>query len=220
MISALVLFSSSMGILAKSTYIRETSTWASQAKAQDMADVVAVVILLLATYFMSKGSVRAWQTWAGTLMFLAYAFVIYAFAAHFNELFLVYVATLGLLFYTLLGGVLKLDFDRLSGATHMSEGLKRIVSIVLIIIGLLFYFLWLSEDIPALLNGSVPASVIQTGLLVNPIHVLDMAFYLPAIIITGISLWRSKSLGFVLALPMIVFSVLTGFGIFLIMIAG
>jgi len=98
------------GIFVSSTYARYTSNLASQARAQDLVDIIAVAMLLVATYFMNKRSMRGFQLWAGGLLFLIYAFVIYAFAAPFNDLFLLYVAILGLIVYTFIGGVLRLRF--------------------------------------------------------------------------------------------------------------
>ena len=89
----------------------------------------------------------------------------------------------------------------------------RPVSVFLLLVALLFYFQWLSEDIPALLTGKIPQSITESGLLTNPVHVLDLGLYLPAMIITSILLWRRKLLGYTFAIPLLVFSVLTGIGI-------
>lgn len=50
---------------------------------------------------VSKGSVKAFLVWSGVPLYLIYAYVIYAFDIHFNRLFLVYVAILGLSFVAL-----------------------------------------------------------------------------------------------------------------------
>jgi len=55
--------------------------------------------------------------------------------------------------------------------------------------------------------------VTESGLLTNPVHVLDLGLYLPAMIITAILLWRRKLLGYFLAIPLLVFNILTGIGI-------
>ena len=124
-----------------------------------------------------------------------------------------YVATLGVAFYTFLDGVLRLDFEEVKHRFPISHGKRVALSILLVVLAVAFYILWLSEDIPSLLSGTVPASVTTAGLLVNPVHVLDMAFYLPAFLITGVSLWRGKASGYALALPLLVFGLLTVLGI-------
>ena len=77
------------------------------------------------------------------------------------------MALLGLSLYTLIGGLF------------------------LGLVAVLFYFMWLSEDIPALLAGEVPQGVIEAEAPTDIVHVLDMAWILPANILTAI--WLSRS---------------------------
>jgi hypothetical protein len=213
LLAALVLVSSSAGIFVNGMYVRETPSWALLAIAQDIANVVAVVVLLTAVYFVSRESVRGVLVWIGVILFLIYAFVIYTFDVHFNSLFLLYVAILGLSVYTFLGGAMRLDLDALKNHLPAKTKVRPAVSVFLMLSALLFYFLWLSEDVPALLAGSVPASATEAVLPTNPVHVLDLGIYLPAIIIASVSLWRRKALGYAFAVPLLVFITLTGFGI-------
>jgi hypothetical protein len=212
LIALLVLLASGAGWFLKSTYARETPSWVIQAMGQDIANVVSALTLLVAVSFAGKGSLKALLVWMGVLITLLYSSVIYAFAVHFNRLFLVYVAILGLSFYTLVGSVIRLPLDRLQSFFATTRR-TRLVSVFLSLVGVLFFLLWLKEDIPALLAGTVPQSVIQSGLLTNPVHVLDLGLYLPAMLITAIFLWRGRLLGYLLALPLLVFVVLTGVGI-------
>ena len=98
----LVLLASASGIFLTNTYARETTSWAVQGIGQDIVNLVAVVVLFIAAYFVNKGSVKAFLVWSGVLLYLIYAYVIYAFDIHFNSLFLVYVASVGLSFMRLL----------------------------------------------------------------------------------------------------------------------
>ncbi len=63
------------------------------------------------------------------------------------------------------------------------------------------------------MSGSVPASVTEAVIPTNPVHVLDLGIYLPAIIVTSVSLWKRKALGYAFAVPFLVFITLTGCGI-------
>lgn len=211
-VACLVLIASSAGLLLKSLYARETMSWTIQTFGQDIANIIAAVVLLIAVYFASKGSVKAFLVWIGVLITLMYPYVIYAFDIHFNSLFLVYVAIVGLSFYTLLGSMMRLQLNSLQ--PYFAATTKaRLVSVFLLLVAVLFSLQWLSEDIPALLTGKMPQSVVENGLLTNPVHVLDLGLYLPAMIITAILLWRRKLLGYLLAIPLLVFSILTGIGI-------
>ena len=202
-----VLIASVVGILLKNTYVRETPAWAVQAIGQDMVNVVAVVVLFVAAYFVNKGSMRALLVWGGVLLYLLYAYVIYAFDIHFNRLFLVYVAIVGLSFYALVVSVLHLNLDRLRASFPAGA---RAVSVFLLLLGIVFSLLWLSEDIPAIVGGLVPQSVATVNVPTNPVHILDLGLYLPAMLVTAVSLWRKKLAGYLLAGPLLVFSVLMG----------
>ena len=218
LVAFLVLIASSAGLLLKSTYARETTSYGLQSVGQDIENIVAAAALLLTVYFVSKGSVKAFLVWIGVLLALMYSYVIYAFAVHFNSLFLVYVAILGLSFYTLVGSLIRLHLEGLQ-PSFAANTKARPVSVFLLVVAILFYLQWLSEDIPALVTGKIPQSVMENGLLTNPVHVLDIGLLLPAMIITAILLWRRKLLGYLLAIPLLVFSILTGIGILAIFVA-
>ena len=216
----LVLLASASGIFLKSIYARETPSWALQGLGQDIVNLVAVVVLFIAAYFVNKGSVKAFLVWGGVLLYLLYAYIIYAFDVHFNSLFLVYVAIVGLSFYALVGSVRHLHLNDLQ-ASFSATTKARLVSVFLLVLGIVFSLLWLREEIPALVTGQIPPSVTAANLPTNPVHVLDLGLYLPAMIITALLLWRRKLLGSLLAGPLLVFSVLTGtaiLAIFLVMI--
>jgi MYXO-CTERM domain-containing protein len=59
--------------------------------------------------------------------------------------------------------------------------------------------LWLSEVIPASLTGIPPQSAQDAGTPTNVLHVLDMAWLLPALVVAAASLWRRRPLGYALA---------------------
>lgn len=205
----LVLLASASGIFLKSIYARETPSWAVQGIGQDIVNLVAVVVLFISAYFVNKESVKAVLVWSGVLLYLIYAYVIYAFDVHFNSLFLVYVAILGLSFYALAGNVIHMHLDQLQAAFSANTR-ARPVSAFLLLLGVVFYLLWLSEEIPALVTGKIPQSVAVANLPTNPVHVLDLGLYLPAMIITALLLWRRKLVGYLLAVPLLVFTILTG----------
>jgi len=215
LVAFLVLIASAAGIFLKSIYARETLSGAVQGIGQDIVNLVAIVVLLIATYFINKGSFKAFLVWSGVLLYLLYAYVIYAFDVHFNSLFLVYVAILGLSFYALVGSVIHLHLDDLHPSLAANSK-ARLVSIFLLILGSVFALLWLREEVSALIAGSIPLSIVQSNLPTNPVHVLDLGLYLPAILLTGLLLWKRKTLAYLLAGPLLVFSALMGTAILVI----
>lgn len=63
----------------------------------------------------------------------------------------------------------------------------------------------LKEAISALLTGEVPQSVIDNGTPTNVVHVLDMAWILPATVLTALWLWRGRAIGYTLAGTLLTF---------------
>ncbi|MEJ2627598.1 MAG: hypothetical protein P8078_03445 [bacterium] len=75
----------------------------------------------------------------------------------------------------------------------------------MLIIAVMFYLLWFKEIIPAIVNNTIPKSVTDYDLLVNPVHVIDIAIALPGLIITAVLLIRKHQLGYILTPIFLVF---------------
>lgn len=205
-IVALTAVASLLGLIASWPYQEETDNWVLQARGQDIGNLLAVVVLTVSAVRMRAGSSRAAQWWMGTLFYLLYAYIVYAFAVHFSRLFLVYVAILGFVFFTL---VIALSArERASG--NPSGRARLFAAWVLIGTGALFALLWLSELIPATVTGQVPPSLTAAGLIVSPIHVIDLSVVLPGMIVIGVLTLRGNKAGLMLSIPALVFSVLMG----------
>lgn len=69
------------------------------------------------------------------------------------------------------------------------------------------------------ISGSL-LSIMQANLPTNPVHILDLGLYLPAMLITSLLLWRGKLIGYLLAGPLLVFSILTGIAILAIFLVS
>jgi hypothetical protein len=174
-----------------------------------------VVFLVVAAVRYSRGSQRAGLVWLGTLLYLIYAFVVYAVAVHLNYLFLVYVAVLGLSAWSVIFGM---NDVRRRGLDHRQGRPRTVAAWVIIVTGVLFAGLWLSELVPALLTGTVPASLTEAGLWVNPIHVIDLTMVLPGFIISGVAALKDREHGLFWLAPWLVFSVLMGSSIIAAMV--
>lgn len=199
-----------------SVYSRETKNFAAQGVGQDIANLIAYPILLLLAWAAGRESVRAYLAWLGVLVFSVYSYAIYAFDVRFNALFLVYVAVLGLSIYALIGGLAAVDPVRVKAAFG-SRAPVRSTCIVLVVVAAMFYIQWLSEDIPAILEGRTLQSVLDAGLPTSPVHVLDMAVLLPAVLVTGVLLSKRRAWGFVLAPVLLTALILLAVGIVTLM---
>ena len=198
LVALLVAIASLAGISAPQIYAGETASWRVQGIGQDWVDlVVAVPWLLVAASALIRGSRRGALLLAGGLAYAAYSFVIYAVGVHFNQLFLVYCAIIGGSVFGLVGLALPFLRDEL----HLSfvAAPRRLASAFLTVSAVVFALLWLAVDVPAVIRGEPPAELAEVGLPTNPIHVLDLSLVLPALIATGVMLWRQRSAGYVLA---------------------
>jgi len=208
-ISLLVLIGSIGGLASSAPYANETADWALQARGQDLGNLIVVAVLIVSTIAALRGSATGLFVWMGALMYVMYVYVIYAFALHVGVFYLLYLAILGLTFFTL-GRRLVAALDPALPPVRSSQRATRFAGITLITIAVLFGVLWLSELVPALLAGTTPPSVASAGLMVNPVHSIDLSIVLPSMIVTGIGALRGRSAGLLLIAPWLSFSVLMG----------
>lgn len=196
-----------IGAFLPGTYERDTASMAAQGMGQDLVDLFFVVPLLLITLFYSaRGSRVAALIYGGILFYILYSFIIYCFGVHFNRFFLLYCATLGLSLYAFI--VLMADLGKQDVAGWFKGAPVKLVSGYIFFVALVFYALWLKSVVPSIIENTVPAEIIDNDLLVNPVHVTDLAFALPGLILGSVLLLRRKSLGFVIASIALVFMVI------------
>jgi len=206
----LAIAGSIIALSVKSIYTGLTPAFLPQALAQDIANlaIVSPMWLILAVLAL-RGSLRAYLLWLGVLTFTVYNYVIYTFSISFGPLFLLWVAVFGMCIYSLIGGVTAIDHQVVQ-SSFTSRRTIQVVAWFLIITAVLFSFLWLSEDIPALLSNTRPQSLVDMALPTNPVHILDLGFFLPAVIVTGVMLIKRKSFASTLAPSFVVFLILIG----------
>jgi len=196
-------------------YAALTPTFLTEAIAQDVVNLMIVSPLwLVLTVLALRGSMRAYLIWIGVSTFTAYNYVIYAFAIPFGPLFLLWVSVLGLSLYSLIGAITAIDC-KVVQLCFPNRSAVQVAAWFLMITAVLFSLLWLSEDVPALVTGKTPQSLIDLALPTNPVHILDLAFFLPAAIVTGALLIKRRAFGFVVAPAFSVFLILVGLPILL-----
>jgi len=221
---ALLLVVAAGGELVFDVFRGDSPYLVAQAVGQDLVTLaVALPTLLAGAALAGRGSDRARLLWLGVLVYLVYTYAIYAFHVRFNSLFLVYVALLGLSLYALIGGLATTDFEGLKAryATRYAarEGPAKAASTFLLAVAALFYVVWLGEVVPALLSGGVPQSVADNGTPTGGVHVLDMAWILPALALSGIWLRQERAVGYALAGALLAFLPLLALAIVAMVVA-
>ncbi len=196
------------GAFVPGTYARETASLAAQGAGQDLFDLFAVTpLLLISLWFTRRGSRTAFLIFGGTVFYVLYSFFIYAFGIHFNDLFLLYCLTLGASLYTFL--LLMGEAGGRQVPQWFAENVpRRSTGVYFIVVALMFYFLWLSDVVPAILTHTLPAGVSDYNLTTNPVHVLDMALVLPGLLAIAVLLMRRRAAGFIMTPVFLVFIIL------------
>lgn len=197
-ISLLGIACSLTGIFVDRIYANETANWTAQAVGQDLANLVVLPCMLVLAWMAVRGSARALLFWSGTIVYCAYTYAIYAFTVHFGPLFLPYVMILGLAAWALIGFLASIDPARVR-SEYPAGHHTALASGILITLASAFVLLWLIQDLSAIVNGTTPKELRATGLPANPVHVLDLALFLPASVIAGLMLRRGRAWGHVLA---------------------
>ncbi|KAB2902216.1 MAG: hypothetical protein F9K40_07820 [Kofleriaceae bacterium] len=193
------------GLLLPDAYAREQPAWTAQAVGQDWFDLVVAAPWIAWCGLRARSGSGRWRILlAGGYAYAVYEMLIYAFAVHFNALFLLYCATLGLAGYALAAIAIDLSAHTIT----VERRRARQAGAFLVLVGVAFGAMWLAEDLPAALRGEPAASLAETGLLTNPVHVIDYAFVLPAHVIAGVLLWRQRRAGALFGAVVLAFGVL------------
>jgi hypothetical protein len=189
-------------------YGQETPILADIAAAQDLVNLLLVAPLLLVFGWRAhRGHLGAYLCWLGCLGFTVYNYAIYAFSIHFGPLFLVWVAVLGLSLFALIGSLATVDLTAIK--VRFAGQALRWPGWFLIVAAALFTLLWLSEILPDLLAQRPSTSAGQWNVPTDPVHVLDLAFFLPAAATSGVLLLRRHRWGYATAAGQLTWLTLT-----------
>jgi len=195
----------SLATVATPTIFRDPPSYAGNALGTYLVIlVVALPTMGLAMHHAVRGSLRAHFVWLGSVGYLVYAAVLASFSLHFNELFLVYVASLSLGVWSLVALLRCLPAEELPARLSARLPVRTIGS-YLVAIGVAFTALWLMDVMPALTSGDVPRSLRGTSLPTNAVQVLDFGFTLPLCVAAGVWLIRRRPWGILLSGALLVF---------------
>jgi hypothetical protein len=209
-IAVLLTGTSIGGLFLPSTYSAETRHHAVQYAGNDAGNLFLIMPILAIVAIMAlRGSAVGRLVWMGTLVYLVYDFLGYAFATQFNVMFLAYCTVLGFSFFVLVGGFLSMPILEVAHSYGPRTPTRTIASLLLLM-GLGIILHWTSAIIPAVFAGRMPQNVRDSGLATAPVAVLDLAFGAPACLIVAVLLFRRNPLGILLGPIMLTFLALSG----------
>lgn len=171
---------------------------AVQGLAQDVVTLlVGVPTLLIALWLARGGSRIGYLLLTGSTGYLFVQYVLYLAMATYNELFLLWVALVLLLFQVLVR-LLLWGAVRASGWPAPPNAVRRYVGGFLIANGILIALLWLGGIVPPLLEGRLyPDGLAHLTTMV--VQGFDLAIFLPASLLAGYGYLRGTPAGRLLA---------------------
>lgn len=160
--------------------------------------VVGIPVLVVGLRYAMRGSTRGRVVWLGVLAFMTYVWASVGVQVTFNDLFLVYVALFSLSLFTLVGGLVTTDAEAVRRSVEGRIS-PPVYGAFLVVIAVGLAALWLSEIVPALLDGTVPLAVREEGPQAIFSHFLDLGVVVPAILLSAVWLVRRRTWGYVFA---------------------
>jgi hypothetical protein len=152
--------------------------------------VVGLPILLGSMWLARRGKLIGLLCWPGALFYVLYVYVPYVIGVPFNVLFLPYLVLVALSAYTLIGLVASIAGEavrqRLTGVVlaRTSGGILAGLAILIIV-----------RQIAVIVTALTSQTPVDT--LELPSRIADFAVAVPALLVSGILLWRRKAIGYV-----------------------
>jgi hypothetical protein len=169
---------------------------------------LALPVLAVGLVTSTRGSVWGGVALIGALGYLTYNATLLVYATPFNELFLAYVALLGLSLWSLVSALLDPWPLLVPGSRLPARGIAAFILTVVTLNALA----WLRFIVPDL-GQDPPGFLDGTGLTTNPIYVQDLAVWLPAMAIVAVLLWQRRPAGIFLAGSALIFWVIESIGV-------
>lgn len=203
------LHGESVQMYGQGIYKNDTYFKAPINRGTDFVALFVCLPLLIVSFWRYRfGSWRGRLVMLGVLSFFLYYGVSLALSAAFNNLFLAYIALMSAAFFALAYALKEIDLVDL--AARMSPGMPhRGTAVFMFAAGLGTIFVWLSEILGPILRGELPTETLgpYTTLVT---HALDIGIIAPTAVVTGVYLLRRATVGYLLAVPILVLCSLIG----------
>jgi hypothetical protein len=205
MIAALMVVASAAGLFVDDLY--RDGPWAREAlRGGDLTTIVVAAPVLLASMFVARRGSRAAQAvWLGALTYSVYNYAYYVFGTAFNDIFVLHIALFSLSIAALVLMVANIDIDAIAARFHDVTG-ARLIGGFLATVGVVLGGLWLFLAIRFAVTGELMADLPADG--IHLVFAIDTSLLVPALVITGVLLWRRTPRGFVFGTAMAVMGAL------------
>jgi hypothetical protein len=167
---------------------------------------VCIPVLLIALVWYRRGSLRGGLLLTSMLAFFLYNSISLAFGASFNNILLLYIASLSLSFFALVLAFMNIDLATLAART--SPKLPRIWIAIFLFVAGLSVLVWLMDIVVSLSSGTPPLTLGPYTTEVT--YVFDLGIILPTACLAGILVLRRSPWGTLLASILITVNVTIG----------
>ena len=163
---------------------------------QDLMTIVAAVVIIFLAICTKKEDTFKQILILGIIGYLFYAYGIYVIERIYNLLYYLYLAILGLSFWSLAYSIGKIDREIIR-KVRMSGLMLKISAGFSLFVALVFSILWIVQLLPLLQAG-------EKIEFFYSVFILDLCFIMPAFAITGVMAFRKAGLGLMLIPAMFV----------------
>ena len=195
-VAGLMVVISVLGLTVEGLY--HDGPWAAEAfRGADLVTLVlAAPLLLVGTLLARRGSARGTAVWLGMVGYAIYNYAFYVFGPNFNDAFLLHILVFALAIYAFGIGLSKLDV-RGVGERLRNDRWARWLGGLLVVVGLGQGGLWVFLALRYVATGELLSDVPVGGQ--HLVFALDLALMMPALVISGVLLFRRRAVGYLFA---------------------
>ncbi len=168
---------------------------------------VALPLLVTAILLYQRGSRKAGLLLAGVLSYFFYNATTMAFSVAYNNLVFVYIAAFSASLFAFVLACTAVDLPALP-AHALSRMPRRGIAAFLCFAGIATAFIWLSDMVPAMQLGRVPAVLASYTTVFT--YAFDLAVITPCAVLAGVLLLQRKPLGYLMAPVVMILCTLVG----------
>jgi hypothetical protein len=199
------------GLLVPGLY-RDPAGMVPVLRGQDLVTLVALPVMVVTLLAARHGSARGTLVWLGLLGYVCYTYTGAAFAYHFNNFFLIYVALFSLSVFALVALASGIDDAEIRGRFDNAAPRRPVVAF-LGLIAFMLAAIELAQNIQFLTTGVIPEGITRSGGATYFVYVLDLGIIVPLAVLSAVWLWRRTAWGYILAGCILIKAATMGFAL-------
>jgi hypothetical protein len=155
---------------------------------------VGLPLLIVALVLSIRGSLRGQLVWLGMLNFTIYNYSYYLFGAALNSFFLIYAALFTFSMYSLVFGLVFIDYNKIEKSFKKKTPVKGI-SIFMILLAITLGGAWIVQWVNFVITSTPPQIMINLNSANNLVATLDLTFVVPLCFVAAYNLWQRRPIG-------------------------